>query len=218
MRGRSFLKQSVLPSMIRLLDKQIEASGLENPIVRQALGKVFIDRKQYEPAAHHLRLALEAQPNDRRTHELLVNIYDRMQDPEGAVRQLLQSVSLSRRDIALYKDLGGRYLRLEQPARAERAYTSIVEMLPNESEGHTMLAEIRQGQGDWQAAIHHWRQVVRIRALEPTGLLKLAEAQIHEKLWGAATQTVDVLRAKDWPSRFGNVHNQAEQLKNRVEQ
>ena len=207
-----------LDAYIQYLDKQIEASGLENPIVRQALGKVFIDRKQYEPAAHHLRLALEAQPNDRRTHELLVNIYDRMQDPEGAVRQLLQSVSLSRRDIALYKDLGGRYLRLEQPARAERAYTSIVEMLPNESEGHTMLAEIRQGQGEWQAAIHHWRQVARIRALEPTGLLKLAEAQIHEKLWGAATKTVDVLRAKDWPSRFGNVHNQAEQLKNRVEQ
>ena len=206
-----------LDAYVRHLDLQVAESGLENPIVRQALGKVFLDRKAYEQAAHHLRLAMEAQPNDRRTHELLVKIYDSMDDPEGAVRQLLAAVELSRRDIALYQDLGHRYARLKRGPQAERAFTSIVEMLPNESEGHAMLADIRRQQGDWRQAIHHWRQVARIRELEPTGLLKLAEAQVHEKLWDDAAETVQALLAKDWPSRFGNVHHQAQQLKRRIE-
>ena len=90
-------------------------------------------------------------------------------------------------------------------------------MQPNESESHTLLAEIRQTQGRWPEAIDQWRQVVRVRALEPTGLLKLAEAQLHEKQWDAARQTLEALLAKDWPERFGNVRSQAEDLKRRVE-
>ena len=49
-----------------------------------------------------------------------------------------------------------------------------VEVLPQETESHTMLAEIRQNQNRWDDAIGHWQRVAELRALEPTGPLDAA--------------------------------------------
>jgi len=205
-----------LPAYIAHLDKQAEESGLENPIVRKALGRVLLNKNQHKEAIRNLELAVEAQPNDTDTHKALLQAYDRMKDREGAVRQLLVSIELSRRSIELYKDLGERYDRLQNKQQAERAYLSIVEMLPNESESHTMLAEIRQRQNRWDDAIHHWEQVVRVRTLEPTGLLKLAEAQLHQEQWDAALDSIEALEKKGWPPRFGDVHYKARRLRDQI--
>lgn len=123
---------------------------------------------------------------------------------------------LQPRNIDLYRQLGDR-LR-DRPAQQERALTSIVEALPTESESHAMLAEVRQQQGRWEDAVVHWQEVARIRALEPTGLLKLAEAQIHLGRWDAATETVEQLEGETWPSRFGDVDQQTRDLRRRIEQ
>ncbi|MFZ4394433.1 MAG: VIT domain-containing protein [Kiritimatiellia bacterium] len=207
-----------LGAYVAHLDKQVQETGLDNPTVRQALGQVYLDKTEYGNAIRHLRLAAATQPNDRHTHDLLVQAYDRANDPEGAMRQLLASVELSRRDINLYRNLGDRMQKLSRLTDAERAYTSIVEMQPNESESHSMLAELRQAQNRWPEAIEQWQQVARIRALEPTGLLKLAEAQIHEQRWNDARQTIDTLLRKEWPDRYSNVCQQAQNLKARMEQ
>jgi hypothetical protein len=125
-------------------------------------------------------------------------------------------VQLSRRDINLYKELGRRLAELHEDREAERAYTSIVETLASESESHAMLAEIRESQNRWSDAIGEWRQVARLRALEPTGLLRLAAAQIHEKQWDAAVETIRQLRSKFWPPRFANIENQIQELERRI--
>ncbi len=101
------------------LDKQVEESGLENPIVRQAVGKAFMKRNRYPDAIKQLELARQTQPNDADTNKLLVECYDRQNDTAGAVRQLLASVELSRRELALYQDLGKRYQALGQADQAE---------------------------------------------------------------------------------------------------
>ena len=54
-------------------------------------------------------------------------------------------------------------------------------------------------------AIAQWEQVARIRSLEPTGLLKLAAAQIHELQWDQAAETLRKLDTRTWPARFGDV-------------
>ena len=76
-----------------------------------------------------------------------------------------------RATFALYKDLGRRLTKLHEDHESERAYTSIVEVLASDGESHTMLAEIRESQNRWSEAIDQWQDVVRLRALEPTGLL-----------------------------------------------
>jgi Flp pilus assembly protein TadD len=190
---------------------------LHNPIVRKALGKVFLAKHDFARAAGQLRLACQLQPNDTETHQKLVECYDRLGDGDGAIRQLMESIQLSRRNIQLYKDLASRYQKQGQEAQAERARTSIVEALPNESEGHAMLAQIRQQQDRWDEAIAHWEQVARIRELEPTGLLNLAEAQVHVKQWQAAGATVRRLRQRTWPERFRDVESKIRQLERQID-
>jgi Flp pilus assembly protein TadD len=211
-------KSPNLDAYVAELDKQTAEKRADNPLVRKALGQVYAQRQEWDKAVAQFKAAALLQPNDTETHRALVDCYDKQGDKQGAVRQLLESVEISRRDIALYRELGQRLTALEQPAEAERAYTSIVEVLPSESESHTLLAEVRQEQDRWDEAVVQWEQVARIRALEPTGLLKLAAAEIHQRRWAEAAATLQKLRQRSWPERFGNVADQARQLERQLEQ
>jgi predicted Zn-dependent protease len=205
-----------LDGYVQYLDRQATETRQDNALVRKAVGQVYADKHQHAQAIRQLRLAAEMQPNDAETHRLLVGQFDALQDPEGAFRQLLESAQLARRDIKLYQEMGKKLEALGRPREVERAYTSVVEMLPNESEGHALLAEIRQGQNRWPEAITEWEQVARIRALEPTGMLKLAAAQVHERQWDGAAETVKKLRSRAWPARFGNVDQEAAALEQQI--
>ncbi len=214
---RQVLRESDdLDAYVAQLDKQTAENGQDNPLVRKALGQVLSEKSQWAKAVAQLRLASSLEPNDTETHRALVECCDKQNDKAGAIRQLLESVQLSRRDIALYKDLGRRLSDLQRPQEAERAYSSIVEVLPTESESHTLLAELRQEQNRWPDAIVQWRQVARIRELEPTGLLKLATALIHEKRWPEAAETLRQISSRGWPNRFGDVSGQARTLEQQI--
>jgi tetratricopeptide (TPR) repeat protein len=208
-----------LDAVIAALDKQAEETGMVNPVVRKALGLVLLQRREFAKAIVQLRLACELEPNDKETWQALIGCYDGKGDRAGAIEAIIQSFQLNRRNIELYRDLGRRFAEAKDPdqaALAERAYTSIVEVLPAETESHTMLAEIRQQQDRWPEAVEQWQQVARLRALEPTGLLKLAEAQLHLKRLDDAAATIRQLRSKPWPSRFSDVYSQIDRLEQRL--
>lgn len=59
--------------------------------------------------------------------------------------------------------------------------------------------------------------MAEVRALEPTGLLKLAAAQIELKSWDAAAKTVRKLRTQSWPPRFNEVEKQTRELETKLE-
>jgi tetratricopeptide (TPR) repeat protein len=206
------LRSPDLDAFVAHFDEQKQDSA----VVRKALGEAYREKKQHARAIKQLKRAAELQPNDAEIYQLLVTSCDDAGDKEGAVRQLLQAVQLSRRDLNLYRDLGKRYAAAGQPNEAERAYTSIVEVQPTESESHALLAEVREKQNRWADAMQQWEQVAGLRALEPTGLLKLAAAQIHEKQWDQARETLHKLDARSWPSRFGDVRQQVRALRERI--
>jgi Vault protein inter-alpha-trypsin domain/von Willebrand factor type A domain len=212
---RQVLRESTdLDGYVAALDKQTAASGVDSAIIRKALGHVYRDKAAYPMAIKQLRLAIALQPNDAETHRLLIDCFNKQNDKQGVILAYLDAVQVLRRDIALYQDLGKRLA--DQPKEEERAYTSIVEVLPSESEGHAMLAEVRQHQGRWTEAIMQWEHVARIRALEPTGLLKLAAAQIHQGQWDAAAQSVAKLKARTWPARFNTIGNEVRKLEEQI--
>jgi tetratricopeptide (TPR) repeat protein len=194
----------------------LDAQKQDSAIIRKAIGQVFQERKEHAKAIQQFEIAVVLQPNDAETYQLLVASHDALGDQPGAVRQLLHAVQHSGRDMKLYQELGKRYALLEQPAEAERANTSIVEMLPSEAESHALLAEVREKQNRWADAIQHWERVAHLRVLEPTGLLKLAAAQIHEQRWEGAEQTLRRLNARSWPARFNDVHSQVRTLETRL--
>jgi tetratricopeptide (TPR) repeat protein len=203
-----------LDGYVAHLDAEAAKSRQDSPQVRKAVGKAYQSRGQHEKAVAQFKLAQELQPFDKEVHQALIACYDALQQPDNAARQLLQQIDFDRHDLALYQQLAERYKQNE--AEAERAATSIIEAAPNEAENHTALAELRQKQERWDEAIPHWQRVAELRKLEPTGLLKLAAAQIQQKQWPAAKETITRLQKGEWPARFNNQQHETLQLQNQL--
>ncbi len=203
-----------LDAYVAARNQQMSASGQDSSLIRKALGQVYLERGAIPKAIVQLQQAIALQPNDLESHRLLAECFDKQGNKEKAIFALLQAADAARRDIKLYEELGRRLA--DQPREAERAYTSIVEVAPSESEGHALLAEVRQQQNRWTEAATQWEQVARIRALEPTGLLKLAAAQIHLHQWEQAEQTLNKVRSRSWPPRFADVAHQVRALEGKI--
>jgi predicted Zn-dependent protease len=203
-----------LDGYVAARDRETASTGLDSAVVRKSMGQVYMEKNAYAKAVNQLLLAVNLQPNDAEIHRLLIDCHDKLKDKEGTILALLEAVQASRRDLGLYRELGRRLA--DQPKEAERAFTSIVEVQPSESESHALLAEVRQEQGRWPEAIAQWEHVARIRELEPTGLLKLAAAQVHERQWDPAAQTLGKLKAKTWPARFGDVPGEVRKLEEQI--
>jgi len=214
--GSVLRKSGDLAAFTVSLDKQVAETGLENPIVRKALGRVLVNKGKVKEGLIQLRASLAVSPNDADTHRLIYDALVKSGDEEGATEQLIDMVRLVRRDLELYVELGDRFSRQHNAEQAERAYTSLVEMLTDDSEAHARLAAVREGQNRWPEAIERWEQVIRIRTNEPAGYLGLAAALTHEKRWEQAMKTVNTLLGRKWPPRFGDVHGQAKDLRGKI--
>ena len=203
-----------LGKYIAELDKQ----KLQSAIVRKAIGQAYVKKNDHARAIAQLQLASELQPNDADTYTLLVESFDKLGDAEKGAEVLLRAVELSRRDLGLYERLGNRYADLKRPAEAERAFTSMVEVQPQESESHAALAAVREKQKRWDEAIAHWERVAELRALEPTGLVEMAEAQIAAGRFEDAAKTLRTVRSRTWPPRFNSTDlEKARELERKLE-
>jgi hypothetical protein len=205
-----------LDAFVDHLNEEAKKTGQDSPLLRKTLGEVYQSRKVFAKAIAQFDLARQLQPNDKETYQASIACYDALGQASNATKQLLALVDFDRHDLQLYKQLADRLKNDE--AEAERAATSIIEAGPNEAENHQAMAELRQKQNRWNEAIAEWKDVAELRRLEPTGLLKLAEAEIHEKQWNPAGQTLDRLDNTDWPSRFNDVGNQIRRLRSMLPQ
>jgi len=201
-----------LDGYVARIDAEVAASGMENPLLRKAIGKAWRMKRQPAKAEAQWRAALEADPDDEETAKLLVALYDETKRPADAVAALFARLDANDHDVATMRELGDRLARLEEAERAERVRTQLVEALVGESEGHLALAEIRDAQKRWSDAAEQWREVARIRAKEPTGLLGLAKSLLRAGDRAGANEAVDALLAGTWETRFGDVKEQARQL------
>ncbi|WP_162275850.1 VIT domain-containing protein [Roseimaritima ulvae] len=200
-----------LDDFVEHLDQQAADSGQDSPLIRKQIGFVYAERGKHDQAIVQLKLAIGMQPTDAETHTKLIELYDAHEDHAKAVEQTLALIDFDRHTLEHYQRL---VQRLEDDtAMAERAITTIVEAAPLEGEHHQAIAEIRQRQNRWDEAIVHWKRVAELRRLEPTGLLKLAKAQIHQGHAAAARQTLTELSRTEWPARFSDVEQQVQRMR-----
>lgn len=213
-RLRDILAQATdLDAYVMRLDDQVRSSGLENPIVRKALGQVYLDQRRYAEAAAQLRLAIDAAQTDDENHALLVTAYDKLKQPELAVAAQLAHARLVAREAAPYMDVAQRYAALGRAESAERARTSAVEALPEETDGYVQLALVREAAGRHADAADLWRQVARIRENEPTGQLGLLRCLLAlERTEEAAAVRAKLITTR-WPERFGDVAAEARSMR-----
>jgi len=201
-----------LDTYVARRDAQVKRSGLDAPVLRKTLGRIYLLRNKPGQAIVQLLAARDLQPTDEETYDLLLQAYDRKQDPAGACGVLLESIGLSPRNVKLYTELGRRYEKAKQPAEAERAWTGLVEALPNEARSHQLLAEHWQVEKRYDAALVQWRQVIRVRTKEPAGWMGLARTQIAAGKKAAAKKTLEELLGGTWEPRFRKVREQAAAL------
>ncbi len=197
-------------AFVTQLDAEAARTGQDNPVLRKVLGNSYRNGSENAKAIVQFQLALELQPNDKETHQSLIQVFDAIGNRSAAGRQLLKLIDFQRHDLTLYQQLAERMKG--SASEAERAATSIIESSPNEAESHAAMAELRQNQNRWSEAIPHWNQVARLRKLEPAGLIKQAGAQLHEKQFAEAGETIQKLRNTPWPTRFGDTESQLQQL------
>ncbi|MCH7728185.1 MAG: hypothetical protein IH991_17165, partial [Planctomycetes bacterium] len=62
------------------LDKEAKRMAEDRPIVRKALAQAYISLQQHKKAVAQLKIAVEYQPNDKETHQLLLASYDALND------------------------------------------------------------------------------------------------------------------------------------------
>jgi predicted Zn-dependent protease len=203
-----------LDAYVTHLDEETAKSGQDSPLLRKTIGQIYQARSAHDKAIAQFQLAVALQPNDKEVHQALIACYDAKQRPREATAQLVKLIDLERHDLTLYQQLAERLK--DDEAEAERAATSIIEAAPNEAENHAALAELRQKQQRWDEALPHWQQVADLRRLEPTGLLKLAAAQLHEKRFDDARTTIKKLHQTEWPARFADVAQQTRALEEQL--
>ena len=203
-----------LDGLIAHLDKQADKTGQDSAIIRKAIGSFLFDEEKYDNAIVQLRLAVELQPTDAETQQKLIEALDEAGRKDDATKQMLTLLDFDRHNLEVYKQLAERLQ--SDDAMAERAATSLVEAAPLEAGNHQALAELRQEQDRWDEAIEQWRQVAELRKLEPTGLLKLATAQVHEEQWSDAKATIKKLNQQEWPSRFNNLKQKIRKLQKKL--
>lgn len=193
-------------------DKACAKNNQEKPLLRKALGSVFLDKKDYSRAIIHLEAYIENGRFDKTVSEQLIQAYDKGGQGEKATTRLLALARASERNYGLYKDLGERLGKAGKRAEAERAFTTMAEMSAHESEGHAMLAQWWEKRERYAEAAVQWAQVSRVRAKEPTGYLGRARCLKRSGKGKEAEELLKKLLGQPWPSRFGDVHGEARKL------
>jgi hypothetical protein len=189
-----------LDDYVNVLDKRAEETKQDSSVIRRSIGNAYLGHKQFDKAITQLKIAIDLQPGDLNAHTQLIEAFLATQDNTAAVRQRLELINIDRHNLAQYEALESQ-LR-DDKEQAERAATSIIEASPNEAEYHAAFAKIRTRKKQHAEAARHWRQVAKLRSLEPNGLINLSKAQVQAEQIEAARATIKRLESTDWPNRF----------------
>ncbi|MEM7456000.1 MAG: VIT domain-containing protein [Planctomycetota bacterium] len=216
--------QTDLSGLVAMMDEKAAETGQYNYLLRLEIARALRDKEELTEAITQLELTLELMPDDQEIHQELIDLYLDTKNVTRAAEQTLVLAKLVRRDPEIYADLaaqlGHETLVATYPGGAERAYTSMIEMLPADSEGHATLAEIRESQDRLAEAAMHWKRVAEIRSKEPDGLMELCRVQLEMNQFDEARQTIRTLRESRWADRFdveSLIYDLEYQLKEQIE-
>ncbi|HAK94427.1 MAG TPA: hypothetical protein DCM87_05360 [Planctomycetes bacterium] len=214
---RILAKAGDLAEYAAAFDRECADQKIEKPAIRKALGRVFLDKRDFAAAALHLEAGMESGSFDAEVFRMLVQAYDGQGASAKGTARLLALARRSGHAFELYKELGERMRREGDQSGAERALTTLAEMSANESEGRALLAQVRENDRRFAEAAAEWRHVVRIRSKEPAGYLGLGRCLLHAGQGEEARKVLEDFLGEDWHPRFGDVKAQARELMRRLE-
>ncbi|MEM7235399.1 MAG: tetratricopeptide repeat protein, partial [Planctomycetota bacterium] len=201
-----------LDSWVTKFENELRENKEESPVVRKALGRVYLSRKVYDRAVQQLDLALEHGPYDVDAARWLIDALDGKGDANAAAAKLREFARDAGHEFTLYEELGDRLVKAGDARGAERAYTTLRELSVNETDGRIVLAGVRERQQRWDDAIAEWNQVIRLRTEEPVGYVGLGKALIGAGRKDEGRKVLSDVVAKKWPERFQDVVKETKKL------
>ncbi len=201
-----------LDAYVAQRDARFAESQTGSALIRRALGEAYMTREAWGAATAQFLFALRLTPHDEETWGRLLEACDKAEDSAGAIAALRGHILAAPRNYGLYEQLGERLGDAGRRDEAARAFTSLAEVEPHQSEGHAALARHFASRDLWQAAAEQWEQVIRVRSDEPEGHLGLARALIAGKDEARARAVLQKVLGRDWDERFGDVHGSAIEL------
>jgi len=206
-----------LDGYIKIFEREVEESGLENPTVRRALGQVLMARKKDKAALHQFEKAIEMSPWDPTLWDGVVEIHRRKGRFGQAAAARLGACRARPVEFGCWGEAATLYGKAGDKQAAERARTNIVEAAPDEADAHEALARILQGEGRWIEAMGRWGQVTRLREGTPGGWYGMASAAVEAEVWDQAERAVDHILSRTWPPIFEGVVIDAKTLKRAID-
>lgn len=207
-----------LDSWVAKFEEELADKNMENPLMRRAIARAYMKLARPKDAARHADLALEASPDDMALHDLAIKAWDAVGKAarRTALDRVLAAARAKVREPHRWIESGNRLEALGDEGEAERAWTTAVEMMTDDTAGYVALAGVRERQKQFTDALALWRRVDALRPKQPEGLLGIANMQISLRKGAEAQETIDRLKSTDWKLRPADFDERLKSLQERV--
>jgi arylsulfatase A-like enzyme/Flp pilus assembly protein TadD len=170
--------------------EKVLALDPKSPTALRQLGELELQAADYVQAAHHLKAAVEARPDDATASFYEGQALEKTHDLAGARTALETSLKLTPGQLQARLLLGHVYLGLEELAAAEDQFDAALLLQSGCVEAQLGLAEVQITKGNFAEAAQSLERLLKVQPKNPTvfdllakaysGLGKKAEAQQAE--------------------------------------
>jgi tetratricopeptide (TPR) repeat protein len=124
-----------------------------SPDLRKNLSLVMLKKGKYRESARYAKEALEQEPNDAESHDLLGNIYAMQDQWEKALKHYHTALELNPDSAPTHFNLGAAFERLGEEAKAEEKYKKAIQLDSEFVDAYSHLGWLYLDQGKSEEAL-----------------------------------------------------------------
>lgn len=155
---------------------QLPAAGPYGRRARFLLAKADVAEGRTAEAARGFRELLEATPVDRNALGALVELELSQGRPRAALECVRRALEREPSNVDLRLAAGRLSMALKREAEAAALLEEVVKEHPRHGQAHAYLAELRERQGNHEAALKHLREAMQAQPPAPTAFLAFGAA------------------------------------------
>ena len=151
----------------------------KSAVAHNNLANVLWVQKKPDEAISHYRKALQIKPNYAKAHSNLGRVLQSQGQFDLAIEQYRQSLQISPNQPVVYNNLGSVILNMGgEPALAAVQFREALLLSPNYNSARINLATVLVIQGEFDEAIEHYKQALRIDSSDSRARRGLKEAMV----------------------------------------
>jgi serine/threonine-protein kinase len=135
---------------------------------RVSLGRVLVEKGEYDKAEAELKQALTVDPLNAGAHRGLGDVERARKNWTESETFYKKAIELRPKDWDLFFALGNFYLRQSRYADAEKAFTAVIELAPDCYMGYRNLGGVYHMEGNFAEATANYQKALRIRPTAST--------------------------------------------------